>query len=54
MAAAARHGKTAALFLANPQQAAGFRQFGFTLFACTFESAILAAGSAAAARDLRV
>jgi 2-keto-3-deoxy-L-rhamnonate aldolase RhmA len=52
-AAAVRHEKTAALFLAAPDQAAGFRKFGFTLFACTFESAILAAGSAAAARGLQ-
>jgi 2-keto-3-deoxy-L-rhamnonate aldolase RhmA len=52
-AAATGHGKTAALFLARPEQAAGFRPLGFTLFACTFESAILAAGSAAAARALQ-
>jgi 4-hydroxy-2-oxoheptanedioate aldolase len=52
-AAAARHGKTAALHLATPDQAPGFREFGFTTFSCTFESAILAAGSAAAARDLK-
>jgi 2-keto-3-deoxy-L-rhamnonate aldolase RhmA len=53
-AAAERHAKTAALFLARAEQAAAFRELGFTLFSCTFESAILAAGSAAAARDLRV
>ena len=51
--AALRHGKTAALFLARAEQAADFRPLGFTLFACTFESALLAAGSAAAARALR-
>jgi 2-dehydro-3-deoxyglucarate aldolase/4-hydroxy-2-oxoheptanedioate aldolase len=52
-AAAGRHEKTAALFLARPDQAAGFRTLGFTFFACTFESAVLAAASAAAARELR-
>jgi 4-hydroxy-2-oxoheptanedioate aldolase len=50
--AAARQGKTAALHLARPDQAAGFRELGFSLLSCTFESAVLAAGSAAAARDL--
>jgi 2-keto-3-deoxy-L-rhamnonate aldolase RhmA len=51
-AAALRHGKTAALHLARADQAAGFRALGFTMFSCSFESAILAAGSAAAAREL--
>jgi 2-keto-3-deoxy-L-rhamnonate aldolase RhmA len=50
--AAARHGKTAALHLARPDQAPGFRELGFTLLSCTFESAVLAAGSSAAARAL--
>jgi 2-dehydro-3-deoxyglucarate aldolase/4-hydroxy-2-oxoheptanedioate aldolase len=52
-AAAERHEKTAALHLANAEQASGFRAFGFTTFSCTFESAVLAAGSAAAARALK-
>lgn len=52
-AAAAGHGKTAALHLARADQAAGFREFGFTMFSCTFESAVLAAGSSAAARALK-
>jgi 2-keto-3-deoxy-L-rhamnonate aldolase RhmA len=52
-AAALRNGKTAALFLARAEQAADFRPLGFTLFACTFESALLAAASAEAARALR-
>jgi len=51
-AAALRHGKTAALHLARADQAPGFRALGFTMLSCTFESAVLAAGSAAAARDL--
>jgi 4-hydroxy-2-oxoheptanedioate aldolase len=51
--AAAAHGRTAALHLARPDQAAGFRELGFTLLSCTFESAVLAAGSHAAARALR-
>jgi len=50
--AAAEHGKTAALHLASPDQAQGFRALGFTLLSCTFESAVLAAGSSAAARAL--
>ena len=50
--AAAAHGKTAALHLASPDQAPGFRALGFTLLSCTFESGVLAAGSAAAARAL--
>jgi 4-hydroxy-2-oxoheptanedioate aldolase len=51
--AAARHGKTAALHLARPDQAPTFRELGFTTFSCTFESAVLAAGSAAASAALR-
>ena len=51
--AAAAHGKTAALHLASADQAPGFRELGFTLLSCTFEAAVLAAGSAAAARALR-
>jgi 4-hydroxy-2-oxoheptanedioate aldolase len=50
--AASTHGKTAALHLARADQAAGFRALGFTLLSCTFESAVLATGSAAAARGL--
>jgi 4-hydroxy-2-oxoheptanedioate aldolase len=50
--AAAAHGKTAALHLARPEQAVGFHELGFTLLSCTFESAVLAAGSSAAARAL--
>lgn len=50
--AASKHGKTAALHLARPDQAPGFRDLGFTLLSCTFESAVLASASAAAARDL--
>ena len=50
--AAGRQGKTAALFLARAEQATGFRELGFSLLACTFESAVLAAGSSAAARSL--
>jgi len=52
-ASAARHDKTAALHLATAEQAAGFREFGFTTFSCTFESAVLAAASSAAARALK-
>ena len=52
-AAAEHHGKTAALFMAGADQAAGFRELGFTMLSCTFESAVLAAGSAAAAQALR-
>jgi 4-hydroxy-2-oxoheptanedioate aldolase len=51
--AAAGSGKTAALFMGAPEQAAPFRALGFTMFACTFESAVLAAGSAAAAAALK-
>ena len=51
--AAARHGKTAALFMALADQAPRFRELGFTALACTFESALLAAASSAAARALR-
>jgi 2-keto-3-deoxy-L-rhamnonate aldolase RhmA len=51
--AAERHGKTAALHLASAAQAPDFRALGFTLLSCTFESRVLAEGSAAAARALR-
>jgi 4-hydroxy-2-oxoheptanedioate aldolase len=51
--AAAEHGKTAALHLARADQAAGFRALGFSLLSCTFESAVLATGSSAAAQGLR-
>ena len=51
--AAAGAGKTAALYLGSAEQAAAFRELGFTMFACTFESAILAAGSAAVAAALK-
>jgi 4-hydroxy-2-oxoheptanedioate aldolase len=51
--AAVRSGKTAALYVGRAELAAPFRELGFTMFACTFESAVLAAGSAAAARALR-
>jgi 4-hydroxy-2-oxoheptanedioate aldolase len=50
--AAASHGKTAALHLGRPDQAAGFRAMGFSLLSTTFESAVLAAGSSAAAHAL--
>ena len=51
--AASKHGKTAALHLARPDQAPGFRDLGFTLLSCTFESSVLATASAAAAKNLR-
>jgi 2-keto-3-deoxy-L-rhamnonate aldolase RhmA len=51
-AAAARHGKTAALHMARPEQAAAFRDLGFTMFSASFESAVLAAASSAIARSL--
>jgi 2-keto-3-deoxy-L-rhamnonate aldolase RhmA len=51
--AAAGSGKTAAIYVGLPDQAAPFRQLGFTMFACTFESAVLAAGSAAVAAGLK-
>jgi 4-hydroxy-2-oxoheptanedioate aldolase len=50
--AATRHEKTAALHLAHAGQAPAFRALGFTLLSCTFESAVLAASSSAAARAL--
>jgi 4-hydroxy-2-oxoheptanedioate aldolase len=50
--AAVRHGKTAALHLARADQATGFRELGFSLLSSTFESAVLAAGSSAAAAAL--
>jgi 2-keto-3-deoxy-L-rhamnonate aldolase RhmA len=53
-AAAERHGKAAALHMARAEQAAAFQEVGFTMFSCTFESALLAAGSAAAAAALRL
>jgi 4-hydroxy-2-oxoheptanedioate aldolase len=52
-AAAARHGRTAALHLAGPDQAPAFRDLGFTMLSCSFESAVLAAGSSATAAGLR-
>jgi 2-dehydro-3-deoxyglucarate aldolase/4-hydroxy-2-oxoheptanedioate aldolase len=52
-AAAARHGKTAALHMARAHQAPTFRDLGFTMLSCTFESALLAAASAEAALGLR-
>jgi 4-hydroxy-2-oxoheptanedioate aldolase len=52
-AAAERHGKTAALHVGRPEQAAAVRELGFTMLSCTFESAVLAAGSSAAAAALR-
>jgi 2-keto-3-deoxy-L-rhamnonate aldolase RhmA len=51
--AAARQGKSAALHLARPDQAATFTARGFTMLSCTFEAAVLAAGSSAAAAALR-
>jgi 2-keto-3-deoxy-L-rhamnonate aldolase RhmA len=51
-AAAEQHSKTAALHMGHPDQAAGFRELGFTMLSCTFESAVLAGASAAAARAL--
>jgi 2-keto-3-deoxy-L-rhamnonate aldolase RhmA len=52
--AAAEQGKTAAVHLAGPDQAPAFRELGFTLLSCTFESAVLAGASAAAAKALGV
>jgi 2-keto-3-deoxy-L-rhamnonate aldolase RhmA len=52
-AAAERHGKTAALHMGRADQAPAFRELGFTMLSCTFESNVLAVASAAAARDLR-
>jgi 4-hydroxy-2-oxoheptanedioate aldolase len=51
--AAGHHGKTAALHMARADQAPAVRALGFTMLSCTFESALLAAASAAAARDLK-
>ena len=51
-AAAERHGKTAALHMGRADQAPAFRELGFTMLSCTFESAVLAAVSSAAARAL--
>jgi 2-keto-3-deoxy-L-rhamnonate aldolase RhmA len=53
-AAATRHGKTAALHMARADQAAAFRDLGFTMLSCSFESAVLAAGSSAIAAGLRL
>jgi 2-dehydro-3-deoxyglucarate aldolase/4-hydroxy-2-oxoheptanedioate aldolase len=52
-AAAEQNGKTAALYLARADQAPEFRELGFTMLSCSFESAVLAAASAQVARDLR-
>jgi 4-hydroxy-2-oxoheptanedioate aldolase len=52
-AAAADHGKTAALHLARPDQAPAFRELGFTMLSSAFESAVLATAMAIAARDLK-
>jgi 4-hydroxy-2-oxoheptanedioate aldolase len=52
-AAAARHGKTAALHLARSDQAAGFREFGFTMFSSVFESAALVAAMTISATELK-
>jgi 4-hydroxy-2-oxoheptanedioate aldolase len=51
--AAARHGKTAAIHLGRADLAPAFRELGFTMLSATFESAVLAAGSAVAAKNLR-
>ena len=52
-AAAARHGKTAALHLGRPDQAPAFRELGFTMFSSAFESGALGAAMQQAAADLR-
>ena len=52
-AAAERHGKTAALHMGRADQAPAFRELGFTMLSCTFESAVLAAASSEAAHTLR-
>jgi 2-keto-3-deoxy-L-rhamnonate aldolase RhmA len=52
-AAAARHGRTAALHLARADQAPAFREVGFTMFSCTFESIALADAMTRAARALQ-
>jgi 4-hydroxy-2-oxoheptanedioate aldolase len=52
-AAAARHGKTAALHLARTDQAPAFREFGFTMFSSAFESAALVAAMTQSAEALR-
>ena len=52
-AAAARHGKTAALHLARADQASAFREFGFTMFSSAFESAALVAAMTQSAEALR-
>jgi 2-keto-3-deoxy-L-rhamnonate aldolase RhmA len=52
-AAAARHGKTAALHLGRPDQAPAFRELGFTMFSSAFESGALGAAMHQAAANLR-
>ena len=52
-AAAKSHGKTAALHLARADQAPTYAGLGFTMLSCTFEAAVLAAGSKTAAAALR-
>ena len=52
-AAAERHGKTAAVHLARADQAAAYRELGFTMLSCTFESGLLGAGASAAAASRR-
>jgi 2-keto-3-deoxy-L-rhamnonate aldolase RhmA len=52
-AAAARHGKTAALHLARADQAPAFRELGFTMFSSAFESAALVAAMTRSAEALR-
>ena len=51
--AASAAGKTAAIHVGSPDVVPAFREMGFTMLSCTFESAVLAAGSAAAAAALR-
>jgi 4-hydroxy-2-oxoheptanedioate aldolase len=51
--AAVQNGKTAALHLARAEQAHDFARLGFTMLSCTFETAVLAAGSRAAGEALR-
>jgi hypothetical protein len=41
------------LHLASAEQAARFREHGFTMFSSTFESAVLVSGLANVARDLK-
>ena len=51
--AAAGAGKTAAVHVGRPEAAGPLAELGFTMISCTFESAVLAAGSAAAVAALR-